>query len=128
MHNLSIIKIRTIILLVFLIGIHLSMDMLYRPFAYLHSIEDFGVKESFTQITSVIGISLLMVLFEKENTWKSKIGKVFLFLIPVVAMVIYEFIQLYIPDSRFDTQDLLYTGIGGVFAALIQIKVVRLYS
>ena len=128
MHNLSIKKIRTLIVFVFLIGIHLSLDMLYRPFAYHHSIKDFGIKESFTQITSVIGISLLMVLFEKENTWKGKTGKVFLFLIPVIAMVIYEFIQLYMPASKFDLQDILYTGIGGVFAALIQRKVIRLYS
>jgi hypothetical protein len=105
--------------------VHLGIDLLYRPFAYSQSIQDIGFKDSFTQITSVIGISLLMILFEKEETWNNRIGKILLIIIPVASMVIYEFIQKFIHTSKFDMQDVLYTLIGGAVIAIIQTKIIR---
>ncbi|MDA0729291.1 MAG: hypothetical protein O3B70_05045 [Bacteroidetes bacterium] len=70
-------KIKAIILFVAVVIIHLVLDLCYRPMAYSKNINDFGLKDSFTQITSVIGISLLMILIEKENFTKGRSGKVF---------------------------------------------------
>lgn len=108
------------IALVSVIIIHLALDILYRPMAYSKNINDFGLKDSFTQISSVIGISLLMVLIEKENFTTGRSGKVFLTLVPVVAMISYEFVQLLMPPLMFDTQDLIFTLVGGVFTWFIQ--------
>ena len=113
-------KIKAIILLVVVIIIHLVLDLLYRPMSYSKNINDFGLKDSFTQITSVIGISLLMVLLEKDNLTTGRSGKVFLTLVPVVAMISYEFVQLLLPSLRFDMQDLIFTLVGGVFTWFIQ--------
>lgn len=113
-------KIKAIILLVVVIIIHLVLDLLYRPMSYSKNINDFGLKDSFTQITSVIGISLLMVLLEKDNLTTGRSGKVFLTLVPVVAMISYEFVQLLLPSLRFDIQDLIFTLVGGVFTWFIQ--------
>lgn len=113
-------KIKAIILLVAVVIIHLLLDLYYRPMAYSKNINDFGLKDSFTQISSVIGISLLMVLFEKENFTTGRSGRVFLTLVPVVAMISYEFVQLLLPPLRFDTQDLIFTLVGGVFTWFIQ--------
>jgi len=113
-------KIKAIILLVAVVIIHLLLDLYYRPMAYSKNINDFGLKDSFTQITSVIGISLLMVLIEKENFTTGRSGKVFLTLVPVVAMISYEFVQLLLSPLRFDMQDLIFTLMGGVFTWFIQ--------
>ena len=121
--SLSNRKTRAIIALIVVIIIHLALDLLYRPLAYERFWNDFGLKDSFTQITSVIGISLLMVIFEKEEAWNGKTGKIFLVVVPVIAMIIYEFLQIYITASRFDKQDLIFTLIGGVFVAVVQHKI-----
>ena len=113
-------KIKAIILLVAVVIIHILLDLYYRPMAYSKNINDFGLKDSFTQITSVIGISLLMIFIEKENFTKGRSGKVFLTLVPVVAMISYEFVQLLLPPLRFDMQDLIFTFVGGVFTWFIQ--------
>lgn len=113
-------KIKAIILLVAVVIIHILLDLYYRPMAYSKNINDFGLKDSFTQISSVIGISLLMVLIEKENFTTGRSGKVFLTLVPVVAMISYEFVQLLFPPLRFDMQDLIFTLVGGVFTWFIQ--------
>lgn len=113
-------KIKAIIFLVAVVIIHLLLDLYYRPMAYSKNINDFGLKDSFTQISAMIGISLLMVLFEKENFTTGKSGRVFLTLVPVVAMISYEFVQLLLPPLRFDTQDLIFTLVGGVFTWFIQ--------
>ena len=113
-------KIKAIILFVAVVIIHLVLDLYYRPMAYSKNINDFGLKDSFTQITSVIGISLLMILIEKENFTEGRSGKVFLTLVPVVAMISYEFVQLLLPPLRFDMQDLIFTFVGGGFTWFIQ--------
>lgn len=125
MRNLSNKKIRATVLLTLVVGIHLLLDILYRPFAYTNSLQDFGLKDSFTQITSVIGISLLMVLLEKESAWEGKRGKILLILTPIIAMVIYEFVQRFMPIAKFDLQDLVYTLVGGIFVVFIQFKIIR---
>ena len=113
------------LILIPVIVIHLALDILYRPLAYRHSFQDFGFRDSFTQITAVIGISLLMVILEREDAWDGRVGRLFLIIIPVIAMVVYEFIQLSISTLRFDPQDLLYTLIGGIVAGFIQFKIIK---
>lgn len=112
-------------ILIFVIVLHLALDILYRPLAYNRSFQDLGIKDSFTQITSVIGISLLMILLEKDNAWKGRMGKIFLIVVPVMAMIGYEYFQQFIEASKFDPQDILYTLIGGFFLGFIQLKIVR---
>jgi len=118
-------KVRAIILLVLVVLIHLMLDLIYRPMAYSLGLSDFGLKDSFTQITAVMGISLLMVVFEKEKITTGKMGKAFLTGVPVIAMLIYEFIQLLTSSLRFDIQDLVFTLVGGVFVWIIQSKIVK---
>jgi glycopeptide antibiotics resistance protein len=72
-----------------------------------------------------MGISLLMVVFEKEKITTGKMGKAFLTGVPVIAMLIYEFIQLLTSSLRFDIQDLVFTLVGGVFVWIIQSKIVK---
>jgi hypothetical protein len=55
--------------------------------AYSRNLSDFGLKDSFTQITAVIGISLLIVVFEKDKLRTGRMGQIFLILVPVVAML-----------------------------------------
>lgn len=118
-------KVRAIILLVLVVLIHLMLDLIYRPMACSLGLSDFGLKDSFTQITAVMGISLLMVVFEKEKITTGKMGKAFLTAVPVIAMLIYEFIQLLTSSLRFDIQDLVFTLVGGVFVWIIQSKIVK---
>ena len=125
MNSLSQRKKKSLAALIIVIIVHLGLDFLYRPFACSQSIQDIGFKDSFTQITSVIGISLLMILFEKEETWNNRLGKILLVIIPVASMVIYEFIQKFIYTSKFDIQDILYTFFGGAVIAIIQTKIIR---
>ena len=42
-----------------------------------------------------------------------------------LVMKIYEFIQLFMSVSQFAPFDIFYTIIGGLFAAFIQLKVVK---
>lgn len=125
MLSLSPRKIRSAVVLIFVIVLHLVLDILYRPLAYGRSFQDLGFKDSFTQITSVIGISLLMILLEKENAWNGRMGKLFLIVIPVISMIVYEYFQQFIAGSKFDLQDILYTLIGGGFIWFIQFKIVK---
>ena len=118
-------KIRAFIVLVSVILIHLALDVLYRPMAFSQNLSDFGLKDSFTQITAVIGISLIIVLFEKDKLTTGRTGQIFLTVVPVVAMLGYEFIQLLIPSLSFDIQDLIFTLVGGLCAWFIQILIVR---
>lgn len=118
-------KIRAIFTLVLVLIIHLIFDVLYRPMAYSTNLSDLGLKDSFTQVTAVLGISLLIVIVEKEKTTTTRSGNFFLAIVPVIAMITYEFIQILIPSLRFDFQDLFFTLGGGIFAWLIQRIVVR---
>lgn len=74
--------------MVLVLIIHLSFDALYRPMAYSANLHDLGLKDSFTQITAVLGISLLIVIVEKEKTTTTRSGNYFLAIIPVLAMII----------------------------------------
>lgn len=85
-------KVRAIFVLVLLIIIHLTLDGLFRPMAYSQNLDDFGLKDSFTQFTAVIGISLLILLFEQDKITTDQMGKIFLTLVQVVAMLFYELI------------------------------------
>ncbi len=118
------VKIQAIVTIFCVIIVHLLLDIVYRPWAIVNDISDFGFKHSFTQVTSVIGISLLILLLEKESTWKGRYGKAFLVVVPVVAMLLYEFIQHYIEHSTFDPNDLMYTFVGGLGAYIIHFHVI----
>ncbi|WP_375582547.1 hypothetical protein [Cyclobacterium xiamenense] len=118
-------KIRAILFLIPLVIVHLLLDFFYRPMAYSYSFNDFGFKDSFTQLTAVPGISFLMILFEKDDTWSGTTGKIFLVIIPVMAMLMYEAIQPFISKSTFDQLDILYTLLGGLANSILQFKIMR---
>ncbi len=118
-------KKKAILILIPLILTHIVIDTSYRPLAYINSFNDLGFKDSFTQITAVIGISLLMIIFEKKDTWNGKIGKIFLTVIPIIAMIFYEIIQIFTDSLTFDLQDIIYTLIGGIFNGIIQFKIIK---
>jgi hypothetical protein len=61
MTRLSNRKSRALIVLIVVVIVHLLLDLVYRPIAFINEIDDWGIKESFTQITSVIEISVLML-------------------------------------------------------------------
>jgi hypothetical protein len=105
--------------------VHLILDFVYRPWAVANAIFDLGFKYSFSQITSVIGISLLIFLIEKDSNWKTWYGKAFLVIVPVMAMILYEFIQMYLEYSTFDPNDLWYTLMGEFGAYIIYFHILN---
>lgn len=98
---------------------HLTLDLVYRPWAVQRAFPDFGLTGSFTQVTSVIGISAIMVLVESDWFWQDKWNRVFLSCIPIIAMLSYEVLQLWLPWATFDIRDILWTFVGGALAGAI---------
>lgn len=98
---------------------HLTLDLVYRPWAVQRAFPDFGLAGSFTQVTSVIGISAIMVLVESDWFWQDKWNRVLLACIPIIAMLTYEVLQLWLPWATFDTRDILWTFVGGALAGAI---------
>jgi hypothetical protein len=83
------------------------------------------IKPLYYYSVAVIGISLIIVLVEKEKVTIGRSGQIFLTIVPVVAMLGYEFIQLVILTQSFDNQDIIFTLLGGVFIWFIQSKIVN---
>jgi glycopeptide antibiotics resistance protein len=116
---------KLIISIVLLIVIHLLADKFYRPWVIDNSISDFGMANSYTQITAVLGISILMVVFEKDSQWEGFFGKLILITTPVISMIVYEFLQNYLPWGTFDVKDIWFTLIGGLIAILVHNTVLK---
>jgi hypothetical protein len=102
------------------IVLHLSLDIFYRPWIFGNGINDYGFAASFTQCTAIFGITCIMLLVEYRPSSVAKPPMPFAFFvfIPVLAMTLYEFLQILLP-ATFDWMDLVYCLIGGVLNALL---------
>ena len=98
--------------LTFIVALHLFLDFYYRPWAIHYNISDFGFASSFTQLTSIVGITCIMLLIERRKPASSALPDIFFAIIPPIAMLLYEFLQLLLP-ATFDWIDVLYCLFGG---------------
>jgi glycopeptide antibiotics resistance protein len=101
-------------------AVHIGLDAFYRPWAWANEISDFGVANSFTNLTAVIGLSAVMVLWERRRLWVDPWQSWLVVVAPIVAMVAYEFLQLFLPMGTFSATDLIYSLVGGL--AVVPIK------
>lgn len=112
------IRIKLLIYLCVAIVLHISLDLMYRPFASSKSFFDYGLSSSFSQVTSIAGIACVMLLWEGRNTTFSatfrKLPFGFFIIVPPLSMTIYELIQIWLPTAVFDVLDLLYSFLGGL--------------
>ena len=100
--------------------IHVVLDTVYRPWAWSVRCADAHLADSFTNITSDMGLSALMVLFEGRRWWSSQISSWLTVLVPVLSMVIYELVQTVLPWGRFDLWDVAWTVAGGGIALIVK--------
>lgn len=117
--SIRLLRVRATAVLGFTAAIHLTLDLVYRPWAFQRAFPDFGLAGSFTQVTSVVGISAIMVLVESDLFWQDKWNKIFLASIPIIAMLGYEVLQLWLPWATFETRDIIWTFVGGLLAGVI---------
>ena len=117
--TVRILRFRAAIVLCFTIAAHLILDLIYRPWATQREFQDLGLAGSFTQVTSVVGISALMVLVESDWLWQEKWYNHLLTWTPVISMLSYEILQLWLPWGTFDTVDIVWTLAGGLLAGAI---------
>ncbi len=101
--------------------LHVLLDSLYRPWAWNLKLSDAHFADSFTNLTSVVGISALMVFVEGQRFWKEKMSSWLIVVVPAVSMIVYEGIQMVLPWGRFDTWDLAWTASGAVLAWVIKV-------
>ncbi len=88
----------------------------YRPYIYINDINDFGLADTvgntFGSITLIFLILTLVInkSFRKEHL-----------LIPglVIILLIYEFLQKYLPGYRLDWKDVVSTIVAGVISYFI---------
>jgi hypothetical protein len=99
---------------------HVALDLVYRPWAWSVSVCDLHFANSFTNMTSVVIISALMVLAEGRILFRDNYGKWLIVIAPVAGMIAYEFMQPLLPFGRFDLWDIAWTFAGGISALLVK--------
>ena len=117
---------RAILILVFVVGLHLLLDLIYRPMQFSSGFFDLGFAGSFTQITAIVGIAMLMVIFDSVKQQRVSIMKeqryLYIF-VPFLAMLAYELLQIWYPIATFDTADMIYC----LVALLVNFIVVKFF-
>ena len=101
--------------------IHLFLDLTYRAWAIEKSRDplwDWGLASSFTQITSIIGMGALMVIWELRPANSTNLPFGFYVVTPAIAMLLYEILQIWLP-ATFDMMDVAYCGLGVIANFLI---------
>jgi hypothetical protein len=101
-------------------GVHVALDLVYRPWAWRKQFADLSFADSFTNFTSVIGLSAVMVLVERRKMWTDPWQAWLVVVAPVVAMIAYEFLQPLLPWGTFQVSDLVWTAIGGLAVVLLK--------
>lgn len=104
---------RALILIPIIVCVHLWLDLVYRDWAREYGWNDWGLASSFTQITAILGIACLMVLIELKPSKTNAPPRTFFIVVPVLAMLGYEVLQIWLPFV-FDIQDVLYCFVGGI--------------
>jgi hypothetical protein len=101
-------------------AVHIALDLVYRPWARRTQVFDLSFANSFTNFTSVIGLSAVMVLAERGKPWADPWQAWLVVVAPVVAMMAYEFLQPLLPWGTFEVSDLVWTVIGGLAVVLLK--------
>ena len=99
---------KPITVLISVILVHILLDQVYRPWQPMFGFYDFYFSESFTQITAILGLSMVMVMVESRKPAFANLGPLFFTIVPTFAMIAYELMQLWIPFATFDPVDLIY--------------------
>ena len=97
--------------------LHLALDLLYRPWAWRSGVVDFGLADSFSNLTAVVGCSALMVLTDRAESPPALADRSLRVVAPAIGIAAYEMLQRWLPWGTFDIQDLLWTAWGGLVAA-----------
>jgi hypothetical protein len=113
-------KSKSVIVIIMTLLIHVLLDAFYRPFIYEMGIFDFYFANSFSNLTSVILISAIMVFTDAKLLYGNKFTESLIIVCPVLAMVGYEFIQPWIAWTTFDPMDIIYSFIGGIVIVLLK--------
>jgi hypothetical protein len=101
-------------------AVHLGLDLAYRPWAWTNQVVDLGLADSFTNLTSVVGLSAVMVMVERKKLWEDTLAETRVVGAPVVGMIGYELIQSVMPTQTFDVADIGWTLAGGAAAWVIK--------
>jgi len=96
------------------------LDQVYRPWAWFIGARDVHLADSFTNATSVVVISALMVVVEGVALIHDRSSAWSIVVAPVTGMIAYECIQPLLPFGTFDVWDIVWTVVGGVVALLVK--------
>lgn len=117
---------RAFFVLIWVIAVHLFLDFIYRPFQLKRGFFDFAFAfaGSFTQITAIIGIAMIMIIAEFGKRDAVAQSPYFFILVPTVAMIVYELLQIWYSISTFDWIDLFYCVLGALITSPIVLRIV----
>ncbi len=90
---------------------------IYRPFIYENKINDYGLADSIGNL----GGTIVQIFFFLAIVNSPKKKGFNLIIFAVLAYVIYEFAQPYLPKGVFDWKDIYGTLIGGVISFIVLI-------
>ena len=110
--------------LILVIALHLFLDFVYRPFQLKRGFFDFAFAGSFTQITAIIGIAMIMIIAEFGKSDVVAQSPYFFIVVPTVAMIVHELLQIWYPISTFDWLDLFYCVLGSLITSPIVRRIV----
>ncbi|QNK63390.1 VanZ family protein [Pedobacter sp. PAMC26386] len=95
-------------------------ELYFRSYLYKHAIKPSFIADSLSNFIAVLLLSFLFTFI------KDKEDNITLFRTATTAtmsMVLYEFVQIFIPGRVFDIQDILASVLGGIFAYLLLIGI-----
>lgn len=99
--------------------LHVGLDLLYRPWAWRSGAADFGLADSFSNLTAVVGFAALMVLVDRASGAPDLAERSLRVIAPAIGIAAYEVLQQRLPWGTFDRQDLVWTAGGGLIAAVL---------
>jgi len=108
---------RTISLVIFCCALVLTEigRELYRPYIFQHGMQDFGLAAIVGNLFGTIAIIFFGIALVNANRRASLI----LTALVTLVLILYEFVQNFLPVSIFDWRDIVATLIGGGIAYLL---------